>query len=81
MQFLTGRIIESDIKRVFFVINHKDVLRTPEKMEKVFNYAKTELEKVIDAPRIFLVSSKYALQARRENHVEICLCQKYLLFG
>lgn len=71
INFLKERILENDIKKVFFVINFKDRLSTIEDEEKVLSYAKVHLKEIIDDPRIFLVSAKQALNFKRKENGEI----------
>lgn len=61
MDFLKGRILKADIGRLFFAINFKDFLDSPEKQLKILNYAEQHLRQVVDSPRIFLVCARDAL--------------------
>jgi hypothetical protein len=61
MDFLRGRILKADIGRLFFAINFKDFLDSPEKQSKILNYAEKHLREVVDSPRIFLVCARDAL--------------------
>jgi GTPase SAR1 family protein len=65
MLFIKNRILEADIQKIFFVINFKDALQSATEQSKVVEFAYNELKKVIPEPRIYLVSSKQALLARR----------------
>ncbi|SME23370.1 Bacterial dynamin-like protein [Bacillus mobilis] len=66
MSFLKDRILASDIQKVFIVVNQKDLLESPEAAEKVFNYAYKHLKDILHEPKIFMVTSKGALNARRK---------------
>ena len=70
VNFLKERILENDIKKVFFVINFKDRLSTTEDEEKVVLYAREHLKEIIDNPRIFMVSAKQALSFKRKENGE-----------
>ncbi|MFI8687588.1 dynamin family protein [Rossellomorea sp. NPDC077527] len=63
-------ILKEDIQRVFFVINHADVLRTDEKRKKVFDHAKEALAEQFPDTKIYMISSKNALNARRVQQGE-----------
>ena len=69
LDFLQSRILANDIQKVFFVVNFKDQL-APEDGERILAYARTELSKVVPHPRLFLVSSKEALNYRRARNGE-----------
>lgn len=69
--FLKNHILKNDIKKVFFVINFKDRLDEPEaEGERVIAKAKEGLLELIDEPRVYLVSSKLALNYRRAKSGE-----------
>lgn len=70
MNFLKDRIIKADIQKIYFVINFKDRLRDEDEQLRVINYAREHLEKVVDKPKIFLVSSKGALNYRKNLNNE-----------
>ncbi|MGO4532631.1 dynamin family protein [Paenibacillus sp. 2TAF8] len=65
MNFIRDRIIASDIKKLFFVINFKDALKTESDQNKVIQYIDTHLRTVVSNPRIFMLSAKQALSAKR----------------
>lgn len=69
--FLKDRILDNDIKKVFFVINFKDRLNSDEDKNKVINYAREHLKEVVEEPRIFMVSAKEALNYKRKNNGEV----------
>lgn len=63
--FLKNRILANDIQKIFFVINFKDRLASKEEEDELFDYATKHLESVLDNPRIYLVSSRNALNFKR----------------
>lgn len=65
MNFIRDRIIASDIKKLFFVINFKDALKTESDQNKVMQYIKEHLQSIVSNPRIYMVSAKQALSAKR----------------
>lgn len=65
--FLKERILENDIKKVFFVVNFKDRLMDEADGERVINAARKVLEGIVDEARLFLVSSRDALRWRRKE--------------
>ena len=71
VNFLKERIIDNDIKKIFFIINFKDKLNTKEDEDKVMSYAKDHLKKLIDNPRIFMVSARQALNFKRKEKGEV----------
>lgn len=71
ISFLNERILANDIKKIFFVINFKDRLYSQEDEEKVFNYAKEHLQRIVENPRIYMVSAKGALNYKRKANGEI----------
>ena len=72
VSFLRNRILASDIQKVFVVINFKDELENESKAKQVHDFAKTKLKDILSDPKIFLVSSKQALNRRRvENGEEL----------
>ncbi|HHK5532832.1 TPA: dynamin family protein [Bacillus mobilis] len=66
MSFLKDRILASDIQKIFIVVNQKDCLTSPEAVEKVFNHAYKNLKGILHEPKIFMVTAKGALNARRK---------------
>lgn len=64
MDFLRDRILASDIGRLFFVVNFRDFLDTPEKQRKVLAYVQRHLSEIIARPRIFLVCARDAILHR-----------------
>lgn len=66
MSFLQDRILASDIQKIFIVVNQKDLLESPEKVEKVYQHAYTNLKDILHEPKIFMVAAKDALNARRK---------------
>ncbi|BCG59133.1 dynamin family protein [Paenibacillus sp. URB8-2] len=65
MSFIRDRLLASDIQKVFIVINFKDQLGSKENEEKILAYARTHLESVLGNPRLYMVSAKEALNAKR----------------
>ena len=70
VNFLEERILKNDIDKVFFVINFKDRLENENDGERIKVLAYNELKKCINKPRVFLVSSKHALNKRRSDSGE-----------
>lgn len=70
INFLKERILDNDIKKVFFIINFKDRLETEQDREKVMAYAVEHLSDIVDDPKIFMVSAKGALNYRRKEKGE-----------
>ena len=68
--FLKERILANDINKIFFVINAKDKLMSREDEKKVFDYAIKHLKQYVTKPKVFLVSSKGALNYKRKAHGE-----------
>ncbi|PGZ93529.1 hypothetical protein COE51_23765 [Bacillus pseudomycoides] len=66
MSFLKDRILASDIQKIFIVVNQKDLLESPEAVGKVFNHAYKHLNDILHEPKIFMVTAKGALNARRK---------------
>ncbi len=71
VSFLKERILDNDIKKVFFVINFKDRLSSVEEEEKVISYATEHLKDIVDDPKIFMVSAKQALNYKRNQNGEV----------
>ncbi|GMK40576.1 hypothetical protein PCCS19_36320 [Paenibacillus sp. CCS19] len=65
MRFFQDRILKADIQKVFFVVNFKDRLATDEARNKVMQFIISRLSPIIKDLKIFLVSAKQALDARR----------------
>ena len=66
MSFLRDRILASDIQKIFIVVNQKDLLKTPDEMQRVYDRAYHNLKDVLHEPKIFMVSAMDALNARRK---------------
>jgi GTPase SAR1 family protein len=66
MSFLNDRILASDIQKIFIVVNQKDRLKSTEEVEKVFNRVYENLKNTLHKPKIYMVSAKGALNARRK---------------
>ena len=71
MDFLKNRILENDISKIFFVVNFKDRLTDPADGERILKLAEEQLSDLIPHPRLFLVSSRYALNWRRAENGEV----------
>ncbi|WNS46312.1 dynamin family protein [Paenibacillus sp. MMS20-IR301] len=65
LDFFKDRILKADIQKIFFVVNFKDRLATSEGQEKVMNRIVNLLTPVVKDLRIYLISAKQALDARR----------------
>jgi GTPase SAR1 family protein len=63
-EFLTGRVLPSDVGRLFFVVNFKDFLKSEIDLKKQSNFFHEHLSKVVENPRIFFVCSSDALSHR-----------------
>lgn len=66
MSFLQDRILASDIQKIFIVVNQKDLLDSPAELEKVYNHAYANLKDILHQPKIYMVTAKEALNARRK---------------
>ena len=71
MDFLRERILKSDISKIFFVVNFKDRLADPADGERILNLAREQLQGLVNQPRLFLVSSRGALNWRRAGAGEV----------
>lgn len=69
--FLKERILSNDIQKIFFVINFKDRLASLEEEQKIMDYAYSHLKEIIDDPKIYMVSSKSALNYKRMQKGEM----------
>lgn len=67
VMFLQERILENDIKKVFFVVNFKDRLIDEADGERVMKAAREVLDGIVEDARLFLVSSRDALRWRRKE--------------
>lgn len=66
IMFLKERILENDIKKVFFVVNFKDRLMDESDGDRVMKAARDVLAGIVKDARLFLVSSRDALRWRRK---------------
>lgn len=65
-QFL--RTLKEDVPKLFFVLNKIDIA-SPEEIREITRFLKNELDRLrIDAPEIFALSARAALQRKRENN-------------
>ncbi|MDQ1909061.1 dynamin family protein [Paenibacillus sp. GD4] len=65
MSFLKDRLLKADIQKLFFVVNFKDVLKTEASQRKVMDYIQEHLAPITKNAKVFLLSAKQALAARR----------------
>lgn len=71
MVFLRERIKKNDISKVFFVVNFKDRLDDPAADGgRILRLAREQLKDIVPNPRLFLVSSRGALNWRRAEQGE-----------
>ncbi len=75
IEFLKERILNKQIRDVFFIINKKDTLAGAEEEQKVIDFAVQHLKEILPADvsadkNIYLVSSYQALLYRRQAHGE-----------
>ncbi|RHW39923.1 hypothetical protein D1B33_03495 [Lysinibacillus yapensis] len=55
------RILDADIKKIFFVINFKDLIRSKEEFAEIQQIVIDHLPKEIESPKIYFVSALHAL--------------------
>lgn len=67
LDFVREHILKNDISKIFFVINFKDRIDSTADQAKVQEFVRTQLKPVVEEPRVYLVSSKGALNWRREQ--------------
>lgn len=70
LDFIQERILKNDIQKVFFVVNFKDRLSEPGDGDRICALAREQLSAIVDKPKVFLVSSKAALNFRRAEKGE-----------
>lgn len=70
LSLLRDRLLANDIQKIFIVVNFKDELRTLEDEKKVRDFAYTNLKEILHSPKIYMVSAKHALNARRKESGE-----------
>ncbi|MED4909407.1 dynamin family protein [Brevibacillus centrosporus] len=75
LDFLRNRLIDNDLHKIFVVINYMDKLKTEEDRQKVIAYARENLRGVMNDPKIFMVSAREALNARRTANGETIMSQ------
>lgn len=68
--FVKDRILKNDIKKIFFVVNFKDLLIDKNDGDRIIETARKNLEGIVENPRLFLVSSRDALKWRRKENGE-----------
>jgi GTPase SAR1 family protein len=76
MSFLKDRILANDIQKIFIVINFRDLLESPDQIEKVYHYAYENLKSILHEPKIFMVAAKQALNAKRKEAGEEMVTKK-----
>lgn len=70
LSLLRDRLLANDIQKIFIVVNFKDELESKEDEKKVKDFAYEHLKDILDNPRIYIVSAKHALNARRKEKGE-----------
>ncbi|WP_052650776.1 dynamin family protein [Planococcus massiliensis] len=70
LSLLRDRLLANDIQKIFIVVNFKDALESKEDEEKVRTFAYEHLKDILNDPRIYMVSAKQALNARRKEKGE-----------
>ncbi|KIL43137.1 dynamin family protein [Jeotgalibacillus campisalis] len=65
--FLKYKVLNKDISKVFIAVNFKDVLDGEHDVQRVRQHIETNLADLIKNPKVFMISSKEALQARKNN--------------
>ena len=75
LEFLKERILKEQIEDIFFVVNFKDELKSPESEKEVIDYLKEKLMQVLPKKmknkiKIYLISSYQALLFRRKMNGE-----------
>ena len=68
MSFIQHRILASDVRKLFFILNFKDLLNEVE-LQRVKDYVTNRLSKVVVEPRVFAISSRHALLNRSPQSV------------
>lgn len=55
------RILDADIQKIFFVINFKDYIKSPEEFAEIESVVRSNLPALMESPKIYFVSSLHAL--------------------
>ncbi|MDQ0193538.1 dynamin family protein [Paenibacillus wynnii] len=71
LSFFKDRILKADIQRIFFVVNFKDRLTSSQAQEKVLDRIINLLSPVVKDLKVYLISAKQALDARRAASGEV----------
>jgi len=61
--FLINRVLKADVARIFFLLNFSDTLSKKD-LETVRHKCITDLENIVEQPRLFPVSARKALRSR-----------------
>ena len=70
LSLLRDRLLANDIQKIFIVVNYKDQLESKADEKKVKDFAYEHLKEILNDPRIYMVSAKQALDARRKEKGE-----------
>lgn len=65
--FVREHILKNDIDKIFFVINFKDRIDSADDEARILAEVQKQLADVVEKPRVYLVSSKGALNWRRAH--------------
>lgn len=71
LSLLRDRLLANDIQKIFIVINFKDQLNSMEDQDKVMEFAYQNLKDILLEPKIYIVTAKHALNARRIENGEV----------
>lgn len=71
LSLLRDRLLANDIQKIFIVINFKDQLESMEDQDKVIDFAYQNLKDILFDPKIYVVTAKHALNARRIENGEV----------
>lgn len=70
LSLLRDRLLANDIQKIFIVVNSKDLLESKADEKKVKDFAYEHLKDILNNPKIYMVSAKQALNARRKEKGE-----------
>jgi len=66
------RILDADIQKIFFVINFKDRIKSPEEYDEIEQVVRQNLPPGIENPKIHFISALHALNHyKREKGIEV----------
>ncbi|HOY69082.1 MAG TPA: dynamin family protein [Candidatus Ozemobacteraceae bacterium] len=68
MRFLTNGVLRHHIKKCWFVVNGLDRIADPTQREEALAYCREHLAKILPEARVWGVSAKPALEARRSGN-------------